>query len=159
LHFLFDSLSEPASGATSVIVIGVGNEFRRDDAVGLIAARRLREHGVNAEEHSGDLAALVDRWKHADAMILIDATKSGARSGTVHRFDVSAAPLDHSLFKGSTHALGLADVVELSRTLGTLPARVLVFGVEVRDVGFGVGLSPEVDGALQRLISEVLEHV
>jgi hydrogenase maturation protease len=159
LHFVFDSLSKPTSGAITVIVIGVGNEFRRDDAVGLIAVRRLREHGVNGEEHEGDLATLANRWEQADGVILIDAAKSGAPPGTVHRLDVSSAPLDRQLFKCSTHALGLADIIELSRALRTLPARVLVFGVEVRDVSAGIGLSLEVDRALQTLINEVLEHV
>jgi hydrogenase maturation protease len=139
-----------------MIVIGLGNEFRHDDAVGLIAARRLRECGVPAEEHEGDLASLIDRWKQSDVLILIDAVTSGATPGTLHRLDVSAAPLNRELFQTSTHALGLADAVELSRTLGTLPARVLVFGVEVQDLRAGVGLSPEVEQALPILLEEVL---
>jgi hypothetical protein len=52
--------------------------------------------------------------------------------------------------------LGLADAVELSRTLGTLPAQVYVFGVEVRDLSAGVGLSPDVQRALPSLVEEVL---
>jgi hydrogenase maturation protease len=139
-----------------MIVIGLGNEFRHDDAIGLIAARRLREYGVPSEEHEGDLAALMDLWKSADGVILIDAVASGAPPGTVHRLDVSVSPLNRELFRNSTHALGLADAVELSRTLGTLPPRVYVFGVEVRDLSAGVGLSPEVEGALPALLGEVL---
>ena len=139
-----------------MIVIGLGNEFRRDDAIGLIAARRLREQGIAAQEHEGDLAGLIDQWKSAEGLILIDAVKSGAIPGTVHRRDVSATPLDREVFKSSTHALGLADAVELSRMLGTLPSRVLVFGVEVRDVSAGVGLSLEVERALPGLLEEVL---
>jgi hydrogenase maturation protease len=139
-----------------MIVIGLGNEFRHDDAIGLIAARRLRERGVPAEEHEGDLAILMDRWKRADGLILIDAVISGAAPGTVHRLDVSASPLNRELFKSSTHALGLADAVELSRTLDTLPARVLVFGVEVGDLSAGIGLSPNVERALPSLLEEVV---
>jgi len=139
-----------------MIVIGIGNEFRRDDAVGLIAARCLRGRGVPAEEHEGDPAALIERWARADGLILIDAVTSGAPPGTVHRLDVSDSPLNRELFKSSTHALGLADTVELSRTLGTLPARVLVFGVEVRDLSAGVGLSSEVERALPALLEELV---
>jgi hydrogenase maturation protease len=139
-----------------MIIIGLGNEFRHDDAIGLIAARRLRERGVPAEEHEGDLATLMDRWKRADGLILIDAVTSGGVPGTLHRLDVSTSPLNREVFKNSTHALGLADAVELSRTLGTLPARVYVFGVEVKDVSAGVGVSPEVERALPVLLEEVL---
>ena len=139
-----------------MIVIGLGNEFRHDDAVGLIAARQLRARGIAAEEQAGDLATLMDKWPRADGLILIDAVASGAAPGTVHCLDVSAAPLNRELFKSSTHALGLADAVELSRTLGTLPSRVLVFGVEVSDLSAGLGLSPEVERALPALIEGVL---
>jgi hydrogenase maturation protease len=140
-------------------IIGLGNEFRHDDAVGLIAARRLRAHGVAAEEHTGDLATLIDRWSETDFLILIDAASSGTVPGTVHRLDVSAMPLPRDLFKSSTHTLDVADAIELSRALGTLPTRVLVFGVETRDFGPGVGLSPEIEDALALLIEEVLSCI
>ena len=139
-----------------MIVIGLGNEFRRDDAVGLIAARRLRENGFAAEECEGDVATLIDRWKGADVVILMDAVSSGAVPGTLHRLDVSSSPLPRELFKSSTHAFGLAEAIELSRTLGTLPARVFVFGVEAQDFTAGVGLSPEVEGVLPVLVEEVV---
>ena len=141
-----------------MLVIGLGNEFRHDDAVGLVAVRRLRECGALAEECEGDMANLMERWQRADRLILIDAICSGAPAGTVHRLDVSASPLDRELFRGSTHALGLADAVELARTLGTLPAHVYVFGIEVRDLSAGVGLSPDVERALPALIEEVLAY-
>jgi hydrogenase maturation protease len=139
-----------------MMVIGIGNEFRRDDAMGLIAVRRLRERGVAAEEHEGDPAALMDRWTTAGGVILIDAVSSGAEAGTLHFLDVSAKPLEREHFKKSTHALDLEDAVELSRALGTLPPQVHVFGIEVRDVRAGVGLSPEVGRTLPVLINEVV---
>src|SRR5688572_24132063 len=96
LHLVFDPLSEFERGArimSGAIVIGLGNEFRGDDGVGLIAARQLRERGLAAVDHEGDLAALIDRWKGAARVILIDAVASGAAPGTVHQFDASASPL------------------------------------------------------------------
>jgi hydrogenase maturation protease len=139
-----------------MIIIGLGNELRHDDAIGLIAARRLRDQGVPAEEHEGDPATLMTRWTATDGVIVIDAVSSGAEPGTLHFLDASAAPLNREHFTSSTHALGLADAVELSRTLDTLPPRVYLFGVEARDVCVGVGLSPEVGRALPVLIKEVL---
>jgi hydrogenase maturation protease len=156
MHLVLDALPQARDPARAVIVIGVGNEFRHDDAAGLVAARRLRERGIPAEEHDGDPAALIERWQGIDGLILIDAVQSSAPAGALHVVDASASPLDPELFKNSTHALGLADAVELSRTLGTLPPHVLVFGIEARDVTAGVGLSPEVEGALRVLIDKVL---
>jgi hydrogenase maturation protease len=139
-----------------MMVIGIGNEFRHDDAAGLIAVRQLRELGVTAEEHEGDLATLIGLWEGAGDLILIDAVSSGAVPGTLHRLDVSSVPLPPEVFRSSTHALGLADAVELSRTLGTLPPRVLVFGVEAQDFTAGTGLTPEVERAVSVLVEEVV---
>ena len=139
-----------------MMVIGVGNEFRRDDAAGLAAARRLRESGLLVLEHQGDMAALIEKWKGADKLILIDAVAPVRKPGTIYRLDASAAPLDRELFATSTHAFSLADAVELSRAMGTLPPDVLVFGIEAINLALGIGLSPEVEAALPGLVNEVL---
>ena len=82
----------------------------------------------------------------ADEIVLVDAVSSGAPPGTVHSFDASAEPLPAVLFgASSTHALGLAEAVELARSLGRLPGRVLVYGVEGGTFAYGKGLSPEVE--------------
>ena len=132
------------------MIIGLGNEFRHDDAVGLIAARRL--HGV---EHEGDIGDLISRWEGLERVILIDAVASGAAPGTIHRLDVSVSSVPRRLFQNSTHALGLADAIELSRVMGTLPGEVVIYGIEVRDTTAGIGLSPEVTKALEALITEL----
>jgi hydrogenase maturation protease len=139
-----------------MIVIGVGNEFRGDDAAGIVAARWLCESGFPAEEHQGDMATLIERWKGADSLILIDAVAPVRTPGAIYRLDASAAPLDRKLFNTSTHAFSLADAVELSRVLATLPPHVLVFGIEARNLAMGAGLSREVEMALRRLVNEVL---
>jgi len=138
-----------------IVVVGVGNDFRHDDAAGLIAARRLRDCGIPAQEHQGDLATLIERWKGADSLILIDAIAPGRVPGAMYRLNASTSPLDRQVCNTSTHAFGLADVIELSRTLGTLPPKVLVFGIEAKDLTVGVGLSPEVEANLPELVKEV----
>ncbi len=60
------------------------------------------------------------------------------------------------VFRGSTHALGLGEAIELARALGRLPGRLLVYGVEGADFGTGEGLSPAVTAALGPLADELL---
>ena len=98
-----------------IVVVGVGNDFRHDDAAGLIAARRLRDCGIPAEEHQGDFATLIERWKDADSLILIDAIAPGRVPGAIHGLNASTSPLDRQVCNASTHAFGLADVIELSQ--------------------------------------------
>ena len=127
------------------MVIGVGNAARGDDAAGLIAARRL-----GGLEHEGDPVALLDVWRGADVAVVIDAVSSGAEPGTVHRFDATAAPLPARLRRStSSHALGLAEAIELGRTLGRLPARLLVYGIEGERFEAGMELTPAVAAAVE----------
>lgn len=151
--------SEGASGRPRTLIIGLGNEYRRDDAVGLVVARRLREAApepVQVVEESGEGAGLIESWQGADTVILIDAVHSGAKPGTVHRIDAHARPIAKKFFRFSTHAFGVAEAVELARALGRLPPRLIVYGVEGKSFEAGVGLSPEVEVAAREVVERVL---
>jgi hydrogenase maturation protease len=142
-----------------VRIIGIGNVFRGDDAAGLLAARRLRALvGDRAEVIDAELAGLdvLDLMAGASAVILIDAARSGRPAGTIHRLDASAGPLSGDLFPHSTHVLNAVDAIEMGRTLGLLPPRVIVYGVEVGDTTAGNALSPAVAGALDQVVERVL---
>jgi len=114
---------------------------------------------VRVLEESGDGAALLESWQDADAVILIDAVRSGAKPGTIHRLDANAQPVAKKFFRFSTHAFGLAEAVELARALGRLPPRLIVYGVEGKSFEAGVGLSPEVEGAVDVVAERVLGEV
>lgn len=142
------------------MVIGVGNAFRGDDAVGLVVARRLRERGVEALEQEGEPVALLEAFADRDAVVLVDAVRSGAAPGTVHRVDVSNAALPAELGgASSTHLLGVGEAIELARALARLPARVVVFGVEGERFDAGDELSPAVAAAVEPVVDAVLAEV
>ena len=156
------SESEGALGRSRTLIIGLGNEYRRDDAVGLVVARRLREAALESVlvlEETGEGASLLESWQDSDTVILIDAVQSGAAPGTVHRLDAGAQPIAKKFFRFSTHAFGLAEAVELARALGRLPPRLIVYGVEGKSFEAGVGLSPEVEAAAQVVVARVLGEV
>jgi hydrogenase maturation protease len=141
------------------LIIGLGNQYRRDDAVGLVVARRLKkaapEH-VCVLEETGEGAALMESWKDADAVILIDAVRSGARPGTLHRLDAHTQPIPTGFFHYSTHAFGAAEAIELARALGQLPPHLIVYGIEGKTFEAGLGLSPEIEKAAQEVVERVL---
>jgi hydrogenase maturation protease len=133
-----------------VLVIGVGNEHRGDDAVGLIVARRLRDavpDGVAIVEASGDCATLIESWAAADAVLLIDAVSSGGVPGAIQRLDGRAHPIPANSFRYSTHAFGVGEAVELARALGRLPGQIVIYGIEGKTFERGDALSVEVEEA------------
>jgi hydrogenase maturation protease len=153
-HQIFDIVR----ARRKILVIGLGNDERGDDAVGRVIARRLR--GMEADnlrvvEASGEGAALLEAWKGSDFVILIDAMHSGARAGTIHRFNAHARQIPTRLLRTSTHLFGVADAIELARALGQLPARLIVYGIEGKTFEFGMGLSVEAQAASGKVIRRI----
>jgi hydrogenase maturation protease len=144
------------------LLIGIGNDYRSDDAVGLIVARRVREKTLDrviVHEAGGEGAALMEAWKGAQTVILTDAVCSGAAAGTIHRIEAHRQPLPDNLFHCSTHAFSVTEAIEVARALNRLPSRLIVYGIEGRNFAAGVGLSPAVNRAVQRVVECVLQEV
>ncbi len=152
----------------AVVVIGVGNALRRDDGAGVEVARRLgaradaagaADAAIAVLEYEGEPLGLLELWEGARGAVLVDAIRSGAEPGTIHRVDASREPIP-ALLRGSssTHAVGVGEAVELARALGRLPERVVVYGVEGACFDAGSGLSEEVAGAVDSLAERVLRE-
>ena len=107
--------------------------------------------GVDVIEHESEPIELIEACQGASEAWIIDAVRSGAPAGRLHRLDASEQPLPASLFGVSTHRLGIAEALELARALGRLPARVLVYGIEGAAFEAGGPVSPAVAAAAQRL--------
>ncbi len=120
-------MNSPAAGNAEWAVIGIGNPDRGDDTAGRLVIRGLHDRYDAREkliEMSGEPSELLDSLAAASDGILVDACRSGTPPGTIHRFDVSTEPLPHRILSLSTHGLGLAEALELARTLGQLPGNV-----------------------------------
>jgi hydrogenase maturation protease len=142
------------------LVIGVGNLYRHDDAVGLIVARALREKDpdhVEILEMSSEGAALIEAWQGRERVILIDAVHSGAEPGTIFRFEAHHQPIPTKFFHCSTHAFSVAEAIELARSLGQLPKSLIVYGIEGKNFEAGEGLSPEVEHAASQVLDKILK--
>jgi hydrogenase maturation protease len=145
-----------------MMILGVGNAFRGDDAAGLQAARRLAGRvppGVVLTEREGDLAGLLEDWRGQDAVIVIDALSSGRAPGAVVRFDASETPVPSGFSRMSTHAFGPAEAIELGRILGNVPPRVLIFGIEGRTFAAGVRLSAEAERGVEEAVLRILQEL
>jgi hydrogenase maturation protease len=137
-----------------MLIIGCGNQQRSDDAAGIMAASELRLRGISAQICSGEPSELIEMWKESDDVIVIDAVITGAPSGSLHVWDGRhLLKLGKSL--GFTHGLGLAEAIELSRILGSLPGNIRVFGIEGRSFALGNKVSPSVAKGIELVIQEI----
>lgn len=144
------------------LVIGVGNQYREDDAVGLIVARRVSKiapQRVSVREEDGAGLCLIDAWRDAHKVIVVDAVSSGAKPGTIHCLAVQDVWSSGSMFRGSTHSFGLAETIALASELRRLPSRLIIYGIEGKSFNAGTSLSVEVERAAGQVVQRVLDEL
>ncbi|MCZ7589681.1 MAG: hydrogenase maturation protease [Gaiella sp.] len=153
----FSPLQRGAPLRTAAVCLG--SPFRGDDAVGPAVAGRLRAAGATVLDCADEPTRLLDLWDGLDTLVVVDAVRSAAPPGTIHRVDARGGPLARELGLASTHAMGIADALELGRALGRAPRRVVVVGVEGASFGMGETMSPAVVAALETLVAAALEEL
>jgi hydrogenase maturation protease len=142
-------------------VIGVGNEFRRDDGAGpavVAALHDLAPDGVRLAVTDGEPTRLIEAWAGAALAIVVDAVRADPpRPGRVHRF-----VLDQPRAIGrpaSSHGLGLGDAVALAVALDRMPDRLIVHAIEAADLTQGPGLTPPVAAAVGTVARAILADI
>jgi hydrogenase maturation protease len=165
-----------------VLLAGVGNEWRRDDAVGPVVAARALELRPELRSHCvievlADPLDLLGEWDGTDLAVVVDAMRSGSPVGTVTEVFLrkaarSVAASDAGSIPGSeasgpdtadrvttTHGIGIAGAFRLAVALGQAPLQAVVVGIEGADFGHGRGLTPGVQSAVDVAASTVLRIV
>lgn len=144
------------------MVLGVGNILLSDEGVGVYVAQEMMKRGlppgVEVLEGGTDGFGLMHVLLRADRLILVDAVKGGGPPGSIYRFDIGDCPPFPDSFKTSLHQISILEVINLSGLIGTTP-RTTVIGVEPKWMGMGMGLSPEVEAKVPRVIELIQKEV
>jgi hydrogenase maturation protease len=140
----------------TAIVIGIGNEFRHDDGVGPEVVKRLAAldlPDVTLTVTDGEPTTLIDLWSDADVAILVDAVRNDPEHpGKIHELVVDR-PVAGPGGTASSHGLGLGEAIDLAMALERMPQRLVIFAVEGADFSPGIGLTPEVAAAVDRVVA------
>ncbi|HSH23337.1 MAG: hydrogenase maturation protease [Actinomycetota bacterium] len=154
-----------------ILVAGVGNILKADDAFGVEVARRLEKmdlpDGVHVVETGiGGIALVQELQQGWDALVIADAVDRERPPGTVMLIEPDVIDVD-ALSWGERYDL-LADahlatperVLMLARALKILPSRVLMVGCQPEDANaVGTGMSDAVTAAVEVAVGEILRHV
>lgn len=125
------------------LVVGIGSPHG-DDQAGWILIDRLSKRGcdhmhlqIASVPHN-----LIDWCGDCDLLHIVDACDNAI---SVQRMDLSnakAPPTTNRMTRcHSSHAFGIDEVLELGRTLDTLPSRIVVWAIPGRNFGPGHEIS------------------
>jgi hydrogenase maturation protease len=155
-----------------VLVAGVGNIFFGDDGFGVEVARRLgAEHqheGVRVADFGIRSVHLAyELLEGYDTLVLVDAMSRGEPPGTLFVVDPNLDDLgpheeptaEHAGTMVDAHTIHPTTVLRAAVALGARLGTVRVVGCEPAELGPRIGLSPAVEGAVDRAMALVRDLI
>ncbi|QIA27587.1 hydrogenase maturation protease [Thermaerobacter sp. PB12/4term] len=146
------------------VIIGCGNLLRSDDGVGPLLIRRLWELGpppgvrlADGGTAGMDVAFQIDG---ATELIIVDACRTGAPPGTI--FEVPGEEVETPpLTAINLHDFRWDHAIAFGRWLlkDRFPRKVTVFLIEAASLEPGMGLSPAVQEAMERLAADLVRRL
>jgi len=149
---------ENASPRTALV--GFGNPFHGDDAIGPVVARRIyeclpeREHIDLLELSTSDFGVMERLIGYQRAVIVDALVDEQAEVGTVRRIELSESCGDGQI---SPHTGGFSAALALARKLGLcVPAEIALYGVVIREPqSFSDRLSAELEARLPEVVLNI----
>ncbi|MBV8133800.1 MAG: hydrogenase maturation protease [Alphaproteobacteria bacterium] len=158
-----ETAQDAATGRIGVLVLGLGNVLLADDGLGPAAVARVeRDYRIPPEirlEDGGTLGlSLLGLIAESDRVILVDAVRADAPPGTLVRLDGTAV-MDAARNRLSTHQVGVADLLDAARLIGSYPATVTLLGLVPESIGLGLVRSTAVTASLDKLVEAIVREV
>jgi hydrogenase maturation protease len=146
-----------------ILLLGLGNELRGDDALGPALVRAMRDEYafprcVEVEALGTPGIDLLPHILDRGAVVVVDAVDAPGEPGSVvvHRLEAAGARVRPRV---EHHGLSLFEAVELARRLRRAPSEVVLIGAVPERLEPGAGLSDAVHSALPELQAAVLAEL
>jgi hydrogenase maturation protease len=144
-----------------IAVIGCGNPNRGDDGagpavVGALLARGYGERGVRLLDAGTDGLAVMFASRGCRALIVVDACRSGSPPGAI--FEVPGGEVEAAHQPSLTlHDFRWNHALYAGRRIlrEDFPTDVTALLIESQTVAFGVGLSPDVAAAAEKVTARI----
>ncbi|HLO28321.1 MAG TPA: hydrogenase 3 maturation endopeptidase HyCI [Anaerolineales bacterium] len=158
LSLLLNQLAAESGTPERIAIVGIGNQYRCDDAAGILIARSLSQHECVADAHR----ILILEAGHApenstgelrkfapNLVLLIDAAEMGKAPGTVEW--ISEEDIDG--MSASTHSLPLSMLALYLKM--ELNCNVILLGIQAASNEVGETVSSEVLQAVNEIVKEL----
>ncbi|MHB8835705.1 MAG: HyaD/HybD family hydrogenase maturation endopeptidase [Candidatus Methylomirabilia bacterium] len=145
------------------LVLGIGNVLLQDEGVGIHAIGELQRRFTfddDVEFLDGGTAGveLLRYLDGKDRILIVDAVAAGHPPGTVFRVESADVPrMFHRRI--SPHQIGLSDVLATALISDSLPAEMVLFGMEPQTMTTGLALTATAEASLAKLVDSVADEL
>ena len=144
-----------------ILIAGVGNELRQDDAFGVLLAEKLQQEAAFPpavrvmEIGSAGIHLVQQLFDGYSVLMLLDIVKWGGVAGTLHFREVEVKDIrqlpsdEQNEFLADMHYINPLKALMMAKALNVLPKEVLFLGCESdQHEEMGIGVSAAVEAAL-----------
>lgn len=153
-----------------ILIAGVGNELRQDDAFGLHVVRELLKNkqitpNVMIQEIGiGGIHLVQELHAHYDILVIVDAVSWEGKAGDIYwrkaeTNDINElSKAEKRIFLADMHYTTPVRALMLAKAVNVLPSEVYILGCEAQTTAeFEMGISDEVKEAIPKAIAYI-EH-
>lgn len=142
-----------------VAVLGMGNDLLKDEGLGVHVIRCLKDRGdlsglVRMVE-GGTCPDAIDEVWDVERLIIIDAVQGDGEPGTIYRLSLDQIQAQKP---SSIHELTVMHMLWEINIL-SIPPEVTVLGIEPKEIGWGLNLSPELQEKLPGIVAVVRREI
>ena len=153
-----------------ILIAGVGNELRQDDAFGVLLAKKIQDEAgfpdyVRVMEIGSAGIHLVQQlFDKYEVLVLLDVVSWGGEPGTIHFKEIDVKDIrelpseEKNEFMADMHYINPLKALMLAKALNVYPKKVLFLGCETAEhEEIGIGLSPAVSNAIPVAFNKIIE--
>ena len=153
-----------------ILIAGVGNELRQDDAFGVLLAKKLIDEAqfpdsvTVMEIGSAGIHLVQQLFDKYDVVILLDVVSWGGEPGTVHFKEIEVKDIrelpaeEKNEFMADMHYINPLKALMLAKALNVYPQKVLFLGCESAEhEEIGIGLSHSVSNAIPEAFTKITD--
>lgn len=144
-----------------IIIVGIGNPYRGDDAAGWAVIDALMERIgsiIKLVKQRGDIAELIDIFDQFKSVYLIDACQSQEPIGTWQRIDVKNQPITEGNSQTSTHGFSISQAISMAKNFNQLPDKLILYAISGDSYSISDKLSPPVARSIDLVVKAILNE-
>lgn len=148
-----------------LLILGIGSPFG-DDRLGWEVVHGLQQKKALQAYSTQQLQFmscdrpglnLLSLMQNARTVFLIDAVRTGAKAGSLFYLENEEIKTINSI--QSTHEFGMANTIEMGKTLNLLPQNLILYGIEVNDLKFQFEVTEPIREAIHALITRIEKDI
>jgi hydrogenase maturation protease len=146
------------------IVLGLGNPLMSDEGIGVHLVNRLSMLSEDypdvdfVDAGTGGLN-LLHLFEGREKAVVIDCAIMEEEPGTIKKFTPEQVKSVKRLAHQSLHEQDLMKIIKLAKMLGRCPNKIVIFGIQPKNVSFSQSLSTELEKRIDDYVNLIRKEL